>query len=134
MRAGRIEAVDRPEALWRRPPSEFVARFLGLDNICTATVDEHGRATTPWGVVAAPPGTPAGEHRLLLRPEGFARREDGPICGVVGARAFRGQSVHLRLVVAGAPELVVHADWPAVPLIGERACVDIASAGVLVIG
>jgi thiamine transport system ATP-binding protein len=134
MQAGRIEAVDLPEALWQRPPSEFVARFLGLDNICSATVDDHGRATTPWGAVAAPRGTPAGEHRLLLRPEGFARSEDGPICGVVSARAFRGQSVHLRLAVAGAPELVVHADWPAVPRIGEPVCIDIAPAGVLVIG
>ena len=133
MRDGRIEAVDRPEALWQRPPSEFVARFLGLDNVCRATVGEDGQATTPWGTVAAPAGTPAGEHRLLLRPEAFAPAADGPICGTVAGRGFRGERVHLRLAIAGAPELAVHADWPAVPALGERLCLAIAPGGVVVL-
>jgi thiamine transport system ATP-binding protein len=131
MRDGRIEAIDRPEVLWQRPPNEFVARFLGLDNICSAVVDGAGRASTPWGVVAAPAGTAAGEHRLLVRPEGFAPAAGGPICGVVSGRTFRGQAVHLRVAVEGAPELIVHAGWPAVPQIGERICLDVAPSGVL---
>jgi thiamine transport system ATP-binding protein len=131
MRGGRIEAVDRPEALWRRPPNEFVARFLGLANICRANVDGGGRAATPWGVVQAPPATAAGERTLLLRPEGFVPAAEGSICGVVTARAFRGQAVHLRLAVEGGPDLVIHADWPSVPPIGERLCVDVAPDAVV---
>jgi thiamine transport system ATP-binding protein len=136
MRDGRIEAVDRPEALWQRPPTEFVARFLGLGNACTASVDEMGRAATPWGSLEVPPGTPAGEHRLLLRAAAFAPAtadEQGQICGTVSARGFRGERVHLRVAVAGAPELIVHADWPAVPGVGERLCLTLSPAGVVVL-
>jgi thiamine transport system ATP-binding protein len=33
MRAGRIERIDQPAAVWRDPGTEFVARFLGHDNV-----------------------------------------------------------------------------------------------------
>jgi thiamine transport system ATP-binding protein len=42
MHAGHIERVDTPLAIWRDPRSEFVARFLGHDNI----VEWPGRGRT----------------------------------------------------------------------------------------
>jgi thiamine transport system ATP-binding protein len=42
MHAGHIERVDTPLAIWRDPRSEFVARFLGHDNI----VELPGRGRT----------------------------------------------------------------------------------------
>jgi len=42
MRDGHIERVDTPVAIWRDPRTEFVARFLGHDNI----VDIPGRGLT----------------------------------------------------------------------------------------
>ena len=147
MRDGRVEAIDRPEALWRRPPTESVARFLGLANVCRATVGADGRARTPWGPVRLARDVPAGDRRLLLRPGAFFAAPGGPICCTVTARAFRRDLVHLRLAVDGSaaaepasgapaapvPELAVHADWPAVPALGERLCVDIAPHGIVVL-
>jgi thiamine transport system ATP-binding protein len=133
MRAGGLEAIDRPEALWRHPPTEFVAEFLGMANVCTARVVD-GTAVTPWGPVALPEGVPDGEHRLLLRPEAFRRVPSGPICGTVAARAFRGDRVHLRVGVDGAPDLIIHADWPETPGVGDQVCVDVAPPGVVVLG
>jgi thiamine transport system ATP-binding protein len=42
MHAGRIERIDTPAAIWRDPRTEFVARFLGHDNV----VDIPGRGLT----------------------------------------------------------------------------------------
>lgn len=33
LRAGRLEQVDRPASLYRRPQTPFVARFLGMENL-----------------------------------------------------------------------------------------------------
>jgi thiamine transport system ATP-binding protein len=131
MRDGGIDAVQPAEELWRRPATEFAARFLGLANICTAGVTA-GRAATPWGEVPVPAGTPDGKRSILLRPEGFAPVPEGSICGLVEARHFRGERFHLRLSIEGAPPLEVYADWPRVPALGERLCVEIGADAVLI--
>ena len=41
MQRGRIERIDTPLEIWRDPHTEFVARFLGHDNI--VDVPAHGR-------------------------------------------------------------------------------------------
>jgi ABC-type Fe3+/spermidine/putrescine transport system ATPase subunit len=38
MNAGRIEQLDTPSAVYARPVSEFVARFLGMPNVIEGTV------------------------------------------------------------------------------------------------
>jgi thiamine transport system ATP-binding protein len=124
MRDACLETVQSAEELWRRPATEFAARFLGLANIADATIAD-GRARTPWGSLAVPTGTPAGERRILLRPEAFRPGGADAICGTVEARRFRGESVHLRLGVEGGPPLTLHAAWGQVPAVGERLCVTI---------
>jgi thiamine transport system ATP-binding protein len=130
MRDGKVEAFQPAEELWRRPATEFAARFLGLANIASATV-AGGRVQTPWGHLPTPAGVVDGERRVLLRPEAFEPLASGPICGVVEARRFRGEQVHLRLAVEGGPSLVVHADWAQVPGTGERLCVDLRPGGLV---
>ena len=49
MEAGRVEQVGRPEEVYRRPATAFVARFLGRANFLAGTVSELGAA----GVVVA---------------------------------------------------------------------------------
>jgi ABC-type Fe3+/spermidine/putrescine transport system ATPase subunit len=44
MREGRIEQLDTPEAIYRRPCSRFVAGFVGASNILEAKVVEVDRA------------------------------------------------------------------------------------------
>ncbi|OPY96649.1 ABC transporter ATP-binding protein [Bradyrhizobium sacchari] len=57
MRAGRIEQVDTPEALYDRPTSRFVANFLGEANILSQVGFEGG---APAGKIA------------MIRPERIA--------------------------------------------------------------
>ncbi|MCC3774718.1 ABC transporter ATP-binding protein, partial [Streptomyces sp. UNOB3_S3] len=93
MRDGRIAQVGTPLEVWRRPASEFVARFLGFDNVVPATVTGAG-ADTPWGRVPVPEGTEPGECAVLVRPGGvrLVPVADGVACGVV-SRTFRGEHV-----------------------------------------
>lgn len=60
MRAGRIEQVDTPEALYDRPISRFVANFLGEANILSQGGSDEFEGGTPAGKVA------------MIRPERIA--------------------------------------------------------------
>ena len=97
MREGRIAQAGTPLEVWQRPASEFVARFLGFDNVVPATVSGEA-ADTVWGKIPVPGGTPAGPCRLLVRPAGVrpVPVPDGLPCTVT-ARTFRGDRVVLRL-------------------------------------
>ncbi|WP_314177007.1 ABC transporter ATP-binding protein [Streptomyces winkii] len=90
MNEGRIAQAGAPLEVWRRPASEFVARFLGFDNVVDATV-HGGVADTPWGKLPVEDGTGAGTCRILVRPAGvrLTTIEDGLPC-TVEARTFRG--------------------------------------------
>ncbi|MER5972077.1 ABC transporter ATP-binding protein [Streptomyces sp. NPDC002055] len=105
MRDGRIAQTGTPLEVWQRPASEFVARFLGFENVVTATVD-GGSADTPWGTVPVPAGSAPGECRLLVRPAGvrLTPAVDGLPC-TVAARTFRGTHVTLLLEPARGPRL-----------------------------
>ncbi|CAM5688796.1 ABC transporter ATP-binding protein OS=Streptomyces alboniger OX=132473 GN=CP975_25955 PE=4 SV=1 [Streptomyces alboniger] len=62
MRDGRIAQSGTPLDVWQHPADEFVARFLGFDNVTEATVSGEG-ADTVWGRIPVPRGTPAGRCR-----------------------------------------------------------------------
>jgi thiamine transport system ATP-binding protein len=133
LRAGRLETIASPQVLWQQPPTEFVARFLGLNNIVDATVDGTS-ASTPWGVVAVPSGTTPGRHRLLLRPEEIAIDAAGSVCGTVESSTFRGSRTVIIVAVADAPPIEVHvpATSPA-PVVGQQARLSIPPAAVFVL-
>ncbi|MEV6316434.1 ABC transporter ATP-binding protein [Streptomyces sp. NPDC051776] len=105
MREGRIEQTGTPLEVWQRPASEFVARFLGFDNVVRATVRGEA-AETPWGRIPVPPGSGEGRRRLLVRPAGVrvVPVADGLRCSVA-ARTFRGNHVALLLHPAEGPRL-----------------------------
>ncbi|MDP8905686.1 MAG: ABC transporter ATP-binding protein [Chloroflexota bacterium] len=133
LRRGRLEAVARPVELWRRPPSAWAARFLGLHNIATGTV-EGDRAATVWGTLPVPAGTPGGETLLLVRPDALTIDRTGAICGIVASATFRGSRTVVRVEVEGAPSLEVHAP-PALPppAPGDSVCLAVAAEGVVVL-
>jgi thiamine transport system ATP-binding protein len=121
LRAGRIEAVLTPAELWRSPPSEFVARFLGLGNIAPFEI-AGDELVTPWGSLRPSMAPPAGQSRLLLRPDDLVPDPDGTIEAVVVAQTFRGDHTSL-IVRAGdeaAPPLEFHLRDSALPAIGDR--------------
>ncbi|WP_067274625.1 ABC transporter ATP-binding protein [Streptomyces jeddahensis] len=105
MRDGRIAQSGTPLEVWQHPVDEFVARFLGFDNVVEATVGT-GSADTPWGKVPVPEGTPQGDCTLLVRPAGvrLVPASEGLACTVT-ARTFRGTHVAVHLQPHDAPRL-----------------------------
>ena len=49
MNQGRIEQVDKPQTIYARPATPFVARFLGFQNIINGEVVGEDRVSTPIG-------------------------------------------------------------------------------------
>jgi thiamine transport system ATP-binding protein len=96
MRAGRIEQVGGPAEVWKRPATEFVARFLGY-NVTTAL----------------------GPARAAVRPDGLRVVPDGNITGVVTARTFRRDHFLLRVKVAEGDPLEVAVRGETVPDVGD---------------
>jgi spermidine/putrescine transport system ATP-binding protein len=76
MNAGRIEQLDAPETIYRRPTTRFVAGFIGHANLLPARVLEIGEgeavmelAGGGWVRSAAPALSPGDKALLVLRPE-----------------------------------------------------------------
>jgi thiamine transport system ATP-binding protein len=134
MRDGRIAQSGTPLEVWQRPVDEFVARFLGFDNVVAATVS--GRAAdTPWGKVPVPEGSPQGAGALLVRPAGvrLVGPGDGLRCAVT-ARTFRGTHVAVHLQPEGAPRLEAACALREAPEPGDRVGVAFDAAEVVVLG
>jgi thiamine transport system ATP-binding protein len=100
MHEGRVEQVDRPAAVWRRPANAFVARFLG------------------WNVTRA-----FGNGRVAVRAEGVRLAADAAVRGQVTARTFRRDHYLLTVAIGDGDEPVqaeVPLDAPTIPDVGER--------------
>ncbi|MFI8258951.1 MULTISPECIES: ABC transporter ATP-binding protein [unclassified Streptomyces] len=131
MRDGRIAQAGTPLEVWQRPASEFVARFLGFENVIPAVV-AGGAAATAWGKVRVPAGSPEGERRILIRPAGVVLDAAGLRCEVL-ARTFRGTHVALRLRPEAGPELEAECGLAGAPEVGDRVAVAFAPAEVVVL-
>ncbi|MFD7626818.1 ABC transporter ATP-binding protein [Streptomyces sp. NPDC059851] len=131
MSEGRIAQAGTPLEVWQRPASEFVARFLGFQNVVPATVS-GGAAATAWGKVPVPEGSPEGEQRVLVRPAGVVLAAAGLGCEVV-SRTFRGTHVALRLRPEAGPELEAECGLAAAPAVGDRVAVTFTPSEVVVL-
>ncbi|MCH0542530.1 ABC transporter ATP-binding protein [Streptomyces sp. MUM 203J] len=135
MRDGRIAQAGTPLEVWRRPASEFVARFLGFDNVVAATVSGEA-ADTVWGKVPVPAGTAGGAARLLVRPAGVRLGDaaEGVRC-VVEARTFRGHhvAVLLRPEDPAAPPLEAECGLREAPAVGAAVGVTFLADEVVVL-
>ncbi|MGW6612863.1 ABC transporter ATP-binding protein [Streptomyces erythrochromogenes] len=131
MRDGRIAQAGTPLEVWQRPASEFVARFLGFENVVPATVTGTVAATA-WGKVPVPAGSPEGEQRLLVRPAGVVLHEAGLPCEVV-SRTFRGTHVALLLRPGNGPVLEAECGLAGAPAVGDRVAVAFTPAEVVVL-
>ncbi|MFG2878630.1 ABC transporter ATP-binding protein [Streptomyces sp. NPDC048337] len=131
MRDGRIAQTGTPLEVWQRPASEFVARFLGFENVVPATVSGRAAATA-WGRIPVPEGSPEGPHQLLVRPSGVVLAAAGLPCEVV-ARTFRGTHVSLRLRPEAGPQLEAECGLAGAPAVGDRVAVTFSPAEVVVL-
>lgn len=98
---GRIAQHDRPEAFYRRPAGQAVARFFGGVNFIPGSA-RGGRFHSALGPLILPDGAPEGDHLLTFRPEalrlgpGENSRE-----ARVTALTFLGTQTRVALEVAG---------------------------------
>jgi thiamine transport system ATP-binding protein len=114
MHDGRIEQVGPTVDVWRRPATEFVARFLG------------------WNVtgLARPDGAP-----VAVRPDGLVLDPTGPIAGVVTARSFRRDHFLLRVEIPATREtLEVAVREVAVPDAGDPVRLAVDPSAIVVLG
>ncbi|NMO17701.1 ABC transporter ATP-binding protein [Pyxidicoccus fallax] len=117
MRAGKVEQVGTPEAVYSTPRTAFVAYFLGGTNLLPGVGFGNG-ARTMLGILPVV-GHAKGNVLLSLRPESLRLVPDTDTVAVGGAlraevltREFQGPSAEytvacggMELTVRGAPEL-----------------------------
>ncbi|WP_405730732.1 ABC transporter ATP-binding protein [Streptomyces sp. NBC_00028] len=132
-RDGRIAQSGTPLEVWQRPADEFVARFLGFENVVEGTVSGEA-ADTSWGKVPVPEGAAQGVRRLLVRPAGVRLVDAGLRCAVV-ARTFKGTHVAVRLRPEGeGPVLEAACALRAAPEVGDVVGVEFDADEVVVLG
>ena len=100
MNAGRIEQIGRPEEIYRRPTTEFVARFMGEINLLPPG--------SPWRAAL---GITGGEL-AAFRPEAARLGGDGTTA-VVRSSRFLGSKAELELSMDGAEPLKI---WTVSPI------------------
>ena len=90
MRAGRLEQIGAPDAVYARPSTPFVADFVGLTNRVRG-VAADGSAHVLGGVVPLLPGSPtSGDVTVLVRPEAVAVEADPQGDAEVAATSYLG--------------------------------------------
>ena len=121
MFGGQIAQVDRPEAVYDRPASAAVARFVGQANVVEGRVagaSGERLIESPLGRLPMPPrldlasGTSVS---VIARPQAIgltAVAPDTPLAGTVVARYFHGAFIDYRIAV-GEQMLNVQAAPPA---------------------
>jgi ABC-type Fe3+/spermidine/putrescine transport system ATPase subunit len=119
VRAGRLQQVATPRALYERPANAFVAGFVGDSNLLDAVVESAEATTTvvrtPGGarIRVADSAARAGDRVLvLLRPEAAALREASGgagegLAGVVEDVADSGALERARVRLDGGDRLTV---------------------------
>jgi thiamine transport system ATP-binding protein len=103
LHGGRLEQVGPPEAVWHRPASARVARFLGATNELDGEGTVDGAVTTALGRFEIP-GVPAGPVRVLWRPEALRVDPAGALHGRAVDSTFR-RAHHLVTVETTAGRL-----------------------------
>jgi thiamine transport system ATP-binding protein len=134
MRDGWIAQSGTPLEVWERPVDEFVARFLGFENVVEGTVAGEA-ADTPWGKVPVPAGSSQGERCVLVRPAGvrLVPADAGLLC-TVAARTFKGTHVAVQLRPADdGPRLEGACALREAPAVGDTVGVEFDAAEVVVL-
>ncbi|MFE9441399.1 ABC transporter ATP-binding protein [Streptomyces sp. NPDC006602] len=135
MRDGRIAQSGTPLEVWQRPADEFVARFLGFENVVEGTVAGEA-ADTPWGKVPVPAGAAQGVRPLLVRPAGvrLVGADEGLRC-VVAGRTFKGTHVAVHLQPEeDAPRLEAACALRVAPGVGDVVGVEFDGDEIVVLG
>ncbi len=137
MHSGRLEQLDTPENVYRRPATQFVAEFVGAMNRLPGRIgDNHevqvlGQSLT----LLNPNGQKPGEVvDALLRPEALQIAPDSAGSGTVTDRTFLGSAVRLEVTLedTGQKVLVESSSLSAHLKLGDRIAMRILADSVVV--
>ena len=131
LNAGQVAQIGTPQEIYRQPASDFIARFLGLDNLFPGEVRvQRGKFFVitqlgTWPIDISKEGkTNTGDKvTVLLRPDAVDLSPDGPyrIQGRLVECSFRGNL--LRVVIEAEHQIQLNFDLPArfqLPKVGEQ--------------
>ncbi len=126
MNLGRVEQIDTPQNVYRKPATAFVANFIGRTNFVPATVRavENGRlvldalAGTLEVVQPDAPRQAGQEATLVVRPDAIRlteeasqpHRDGANFAGVVHRSTYLGSQVEYVVEVAGQSLIAVESD------------------------
>jgi spermidine/putrescine transport system ATP-binding protein len=129
MNRGRIEQAGTPAELYEHPATSFVAGFLGVSNLLSATVLERDRVRLADGTEVAVPhevlAGRSGDVAIGIRPEKIrpAAGEANELSGTVAESAYIGVSTQYIVdTPAGSVSISVQNAHSAVagPAVGDR--------------
>ena len=137
MHSGRLEQLDTPENVYRRPATQFVAEFVGAMNRLPGRIGDNqevqvlGQRLT----LLNPNGQQPGEVvDALLRPEALQIAPDSAGSGTVTDRTFLGSAVRLEVTLedTGQKVLVESSSLSAHLKLGDRIAMRILADSVVV--
>jgi iron(III) transport system ATP-binding protein len=119
MNLGKVEQIDSPQNVYRRPTTAFVANFIGRTNFVPATVsaveDGHLMLDALGGMLhVAQPDTPrlvSQQATLVLRPDAIHLTPGaGQFAGIVRRSTYLGSQIEYEVEVAGQLLIAVESD------------------------
>jgi iron(III) transport system ATP-binding protein len=123
LKEGRVAAVGTPGGLYRRPPSAFVAEFLGETNFIQATSMGGSGLSTPAGSLRTngAPGAAAGTGVVVsIRPEAFrlgiGREGSSTLRGRILESTYLGELAQYVVELPGPTKVKAAAINPGAPL------------------
>lgn len=128
MNSGHIEQIGTPQDIYHDPASIFVAHFLDMSNILTATIRKEGdvqQAITSIGNfrVISPV---EGEAKLMIRPDMVSLDGRGPtvLHGVFVSSSFRGSRQRVNMQVDQIPLTFEIPSAAPLPNVGSRMAIS----------
>ncbi len=85
----RLEQLDTPEAIYHRPQTPFVARFVGQADFIPAEINQ-GRVSTELGSFRATAPLPSTRLRIMIRPDDIDFTPHDHATAIIVGREFRG--------------------------------------------
>ncbi len=136
MNSGRLEQLDTPENVYRRPATPFAAEFVGAMNRLPGRIGDSGDVQVLGQrlTVLNPDGRqPGAAVEALLRPEAVSVVKEAAGAGEVIQRTFLGASVRLEVVLDGGQKVLVEASSHEVGVTaGTRVGIRILAESVVV--
>jgi ABC-type Fe3+/spermidine/putrescine transport system ATPase subunit len=107
MNAGAVEQVDTPQAIYQKPATPFVARFLGMRNILPGEIihiDGKAMISAQIGMLQTD-HHPLGKVTFLLHPDAIRLGADGPVIleGRLEGCTYHGSTFHAVISVRDVP-------------------------------